>query len=47
VIGLYIYQQAFQFFKMGVASAASMVLLAGIMLLTLFQMWLFRDAHPE
>jgi multiple sugar transport system permease protein len=47
VIGLYIYQQAFQFFKMGVASAASMVLLAGIMLLTLFQMWLFREAHPD
>jgi multiple sugar transport system permease protein len=47
VIGLYIYQQAFQFFKMGVASAASMVLLAAIMLLTLFQMWIFRDAHPE
>ena len=47
VIGLYIYQQAFQFFKMGVASAASMLLLAGIMLLTLFQMWIFRDAHPD
>jgi multiple sugar transport system permease protein len=47
VIGLYIYQQAFQFFKMGVASAASMILLAGIMLLTLFQMWIFRDAHPD
>jgi ABC-type sugar transport system permease subunit len=47
VIGLYIYQQAFQFFKMGVASAASMLLLVGIMLLTLFQMWLFRDAQPD
>ena len=47
VIGLYIYQQAFQFFRMGTASAASMVLLAGIMLLTLFQMWLFRDAQPD
>jgi multiple sugar transport system permease protein len=47
VIGLYICQQAFQFFKMGVASAASMLLLLGIMLLTLFQMWIFRDTHPE
>jgi multiple sugar transport system permease protein len=43
VIGLYIYQAAFQFFQMGLATAASMLLLAGIMLLTIIQMWFFRD----
>jgi len=47
VIGLYIYQSAFQNFKMGVASAASILLLAGVMTLTLIQMWLFRNAHPD
>lgn len=47
VIGLYIYQAAFSFFKMGMASAASILLLAGVMALTLVQMWLFRDTQPE
>jgi ABC-type sugar transport system permease subunit len=43
VIGLYIYEAAFTQFRMGVASAASMMLLAGTMLLTGLQLWLFRD----
>jgi len=47
VIGLFIYQTAFQFFQMGVATAASMLLLAGIMILTILQMWVFRDTQPE
>jgi multiple sugar transport system permease protein len=47
VIGLYIYQAAFQFFQMGMATAVSMLLLASIMLLTIFQLWLFRDTQPE
>ena len=46
VIGLYIYQAAFQFFQMGMATAVSMLLLASIMLLTIFQLWLFRDTQP-
>lgn len=47
VIGLYIYQAAFQFFRMGIATAASMLLLVGIMSLTILQMWVFRGAQPE
>jgi multiple sugar transport system permease protein len=47
VIGLYIYQSAFSFFKMGMASAASILLLVGVMALTMVQMWLFRDVQPD
>ncbi|MCC7104932.1 MAG: sugar ABC transporter permease [Chloroflexi bacterium] len=47
VLGLYIYKLAFQYFQMGLASAASMLLLAAIMLLTILQLWAFRDRHAE
>jgi multiple sugar transport system permease protein len=47
VLGLYVYQLAFQFFQMGLASAASMLLLAAIMILTLLQLWAFKDRQAE
>jgi len=43
VLSLFIYQTGFQFFKMGLASAASMFLLLGTMMFTLLQLRLFRD----
>jgi multiple sugar transport system permease protein len=43
VLGLYIYQAAFQFFQMGLASAAAILLLTGIMVLTMVQLWVFRN----
>jgi multiple sugar transport system permease protein len=43
VLPLFIYQAGFQFFKMGLASAASVFLLAGVMVFTLVQLRLFRD----
>ena len=43
VLPLFIYQTGFQFFKMGLASAASIFLLVGVMVFTLVQLRLFRD----
>jgi multiple sugar transport system permease protein len=43
VLSLFIYQTGFQFFKMGLASAASMFLLFGTMVFTLIQLRVFRD----
>jgi multiple sugar transport system permease protein len=43
VLSLFIYQTGFQFFKMGLASAASIFLLFGTMTFTLLQLRLFRD----
>jgi len=43
VLSLFIYQTGFQFFKMGLASAASIFLLLGTMTFTLLQLRLFRD----
>lgn len=43
VLSLFIYQTGFQFFKMGLASAASVFLLLGTMTFTLLQLRLFRD----
>jgi multiple sugar transport system permease protein len=43
VLSLFIYQTGFQFFKMGLASAASMFLLFGTMVFTLLQLRIFRD----
>lgn len=45
VLPLFIYQTGFQFFKMGLASAASVFLLLGVMVFTLVQLRLFRDDH--
>jgi ABC-type sugar transport system permease subunit len=44
VIGLYIYQTAFSQYRMGIASAASILLLLGTMLLTVIQLRLFRES---
>jgi multiple sugar transport system permease protein len=38
---VYLYQEAFQFFRMGLASAAAYVLFALLLLLTFVQMRLF------
>ena len=43
VIPLFIYQHAFTFFKMGLASAASMVLLLVLMIFTIVQLRLFSE----
>jgi len=43
VLSLFIYQTGFQYFKMGLASAASMFLLFGTMTFTLLQLRLFRE----
>ena len=43
VLSLFIYQTGFQYFKMGLASAASMFLLFGTMVFTLLQLRIFRD----
>jgi multiple sugar transport system permease protein len=43
VLSLFIYQTGFQFFKMGLASAASIFLLLGTMVFTLIQLRLFRE----
>lgn len=43
VLPLFIYQTGFQFFKMGLACAASIFLLLGVMVFTLAQFRLFRD----
>ena len=43
VLSLFIYQTGFQFFKMGLASAASIFLLLGTMAFTLLQLRLFRE----
>jgi ABC-type sugar transport system permease subunit len=45
VVGLYIYQAAFSQFRMGIASAASVLLLLGTLLLTAVQLRLFRDGR--
>lgn len=45
VVGFFIFQAAFSQFRMGVASAASMLLLAGTMLLTVLQLRVFRDGR--
>ena len=45
VIGLYIYQTAFMDFRMGIASAASVLLLIGTLVLTLVQLRMFRDSR--
>jgi multiple sugar transport system permease protein len=43
VLSLFIYQTGFQYFKMGLASAASIFLLFGTMTFTLLQLRLFRE----
>ena len=43
VLSLFIYQTGFQFFKMGLASAASIFLLIATMTVTLIQLRLFRE----
>jgi len=43
VLPLFIYQTGFQFFKMGLACAASIFLLLGVLVFTLAQLRLFRD----
>jgi multiple sugar transport system permease protein len=43
VLPLFIYQTGFQFFKMGLACAASIFLLVGVLVFTLAQLRLFRD----
>lgn len=43
VLPLFIYQTGFQFFKMGLACAASILLLLGVLVFTLAQLRLFRD----
>ena len=43
VLSLFIYQTGFQFFKMGLATAASIFLLLGTMAFTLIQLRLFRE----
>lgn len=43
VLSLFIYQTGFQFFKMGLACAASIFLLLGVLAFTLVQLKLFRD----
>lgn len=43
VLPLFIYQTGFQFFKMGMACAASIFLLVGVLVFTLVQLRLFRD----
>jgi ABC-type sugar transport system permease subunit len=45
VIGLYIYKAAFSEYRMGIASAASILLLLGTMVLTLIQLRVFRDGR--
>ncbi|HYM71044.1 MAG TPA: sugar ABC transporter permease [bacterium] len=47
VLSLFIYQTGFQFFKMGLASAASIFLLLGMMIFTLMQLRLFRDGSHD
>ncbi len=47
VLSLFIYQTGFQFFKMGLASAASIFLLLGMMVFTLMQLRLFRDGGHD
>jgi multiple sugar transport system permease protein len=42
VIVYYLYQQAFQFFNAGYGSAIAYVLFAGILIVTLIQMWIGR-----
>jgi ABC-type sugar transport system permease subunit len=43
VLSLFIYQTGFQFFKMGLATAASIFLLLGTMVFTVIQLRLFRE----
>jgi multiple sugar transport system permease protein len=45
VLSLFIYQTGFQYFKMGLASAASVLLLVGILLATLLQFRVLRPAR--
>jgi multiple sugar transport system permease protein len=45
VLSLFIYQTGLQYFKMGLASAASVVLLLGTLVFTLVQLRVFRDAR--
>jgi multiple sugar transport system permease protein len=43
VLSLFIYQTGFEYFKMGLASAASIVLLLGTMVFTVIQLRLFKE----
>lgn len=45
VLSLFIYETGFHYFKMGLASAASIVLLLATMVFTLIQLRVFRDEH--
>jgi multiple sugar transport system permease protein len=45
VIGLYIYKAAFSEYRMGIAAAASILLLLGTMVLTVVQLRVFRDGR--
>ena len=47
VLSLFIYETGFQFFKMGLASAASIFLLLGMVVFTLLQLRMFRDGHRD
>jgi multiple sugar transport system permease protein len=44
VLPLFIYETGFRFFKMGLASAASVFLFAVVMIFTLVQFYLFKDS---
>jgi multiple sugar transport system permease protein len=43
IIGIYIYQRAFQFFQIGLGSAAGVLLLLVLLVLGAYYMWLMRE----
>lgn len=47
VTSLYMYQMAFQDLRMGRAAAAAFLLFIGVFVLTLIQLWVFRDGGVE
>jgi multiple sugar transport system permease protein len=43
IIGIYIYQRAFQFFEIGLGSAAGVLLLVVLLVLGAYYVWLMRE----
>jgi multiple sugar transport system permease protein len=43
IIGIYIFQQAFQFFQIGLGSAAGVLLLLVLLVLGAYYVWLMRE----
>jgi multiple sugar transport system permease protein len=43
IIGIYIYQRAFQFFQIGLGSAAGVLLLLVLLVLGAYYVWLMRE----